>query len=121
MNSSRFLALARLFFRDRWNLYAYGASMTLCLLSAFTMFRYLPREDALSLHYNVYFGIDFLGSWQTAILLPVVGIVLTAINAAVGLFVWHRDAPTSYFLAVGTVVITVLITTASALIIYVNV
>ncbi|PJE75829.1 hypothetical protein COV04_02700 [Candidatus Uhrbacteria bacterium CG10_big_fil_rev_8_21_14_0_10_48_11] len=114
------MAQIGVFFRDRTNRYAYGLSFAFCALSAAAFYRFLPREDALSLHYNVYFGIDFLGSWQTAMLLPAAALALLLINITLGVFVWRRDKVTSYFLATGTVAVMLLVLVASVLTVYVN-
>ena len=43
---------------------------------------FMNRVDAaVILHYNVYFGVDMLGSWKLVFIMPAVGLVLYLINA----------------------------------------
>ncbi len=47
--------------------------IVICLGTLFYFVR--PGETSLILHYNVYFGVDLLGIWWQAYLLPVLGIL----------------------------------------------
>lgn len=55
-------------------------------------------SDSISLHYNIYFGIDLLGSWYQIFLLPSFGLAFIVINFIVGLAIYTREKILSYFL-----------------------
>ena len=64
-----------------------------------------PEIDAadqmIPLHYNIYFGIDYLGPWYYAFILPALGLFLLAINTFISFLIYIKEKILSYFL-VGT-------------------
>ncbi|MAF13962.1 MAG: hypothetical protein CMI53_03645 [Parcubacteria group bacterium] len=55
--------------------------------------------DLISLHYNIYFGIDLLGSKYQLFLLPVLGLIFFFINLLIGSMVYTKEKILSYFLS----------------------
>jgi hypothetical protein len=49
------------------------------------------RGDTLVLHYNIYLGIDQLGSWKWIVLLPAVWFIVTLIDLVMAYGFYHRD------------------------------
>jgi hypothetical protein len=56
-------------------------------------------DPAAVLHYNAYFGIDQVGSWHKAMLLPAAATVAWAVDAAAATWLIRRD----HWLAQGAV------------------
>ncbi len=54
--------------------------------------------DRLPLHYNVYFGIDFVGPWYKVFIMPLAGIFFVVVNFVLADAIYLRDKVTSYFL-----------------------
>ena len=58
-----------------------------------------PKDlPAAILHYNVDIGIDFVGEGSQIIMLPLMGTMLLAVNAVLGLAVWQADKRASWLL-----------------------
>lgn len=67
--------LPRKFFQERVQRWLIGATAVFWLLSFVSIWYGIGRRDAaIVLHYNVYFGIDILGSWWQAYYIPCVGL-----------------------------------------------
>ena len=47
-------------------------------------------DGDIILHYNVYFGVDELGNWKQAFLLPIIGIILFALNAVLAAWFYAK-------------------------------
>ena len=72
---NREIRSARTFFQDREHWFLMGISGLLPLLSFGVLWYSIGnREATIVLHYNVYFGIDILGEWWQAYLIPFVGV-----------------------------------------------
>jgi hypothetical protein len=60
----------------------------------------LAREmEFLSLHYNIYFGIDLIGQWYKALIIPGVGLIFFTVNTTLVFFFYKRDKFLSRLLA----------------------
>lgn len=98
----------RFFFEDRFNRLVYTLVALLILASFVAVVLFVPKEENVALHYNVYFGIDFIGSWFLALLIPTVMLILTVLNTVVGLMVWRHDRIIGYFMATGSLFVNVI-------------
>ena len=118
----RFLPTAQMvsFFRDPWVYYPYGFSLLLLCGVAIAFVAFLPAGDAVPLHYNVYFGIDYLGDMGTALRLPLVGGVFVFMNVLIAWLVWQHKQSLARFLALGTVAVTVIIALSAGLTLSIN-
>lgn len=76
--------------------------------------------DLISLHYNIYFGIDLLGPWQQIFLLPLSGLIFLVINFFGGMLVYFREKILSYFLVGTSSFIQLLIILAAIFIVLIN-
>ena len=102
---SFFKSFTALIFKDRFFQIVLGASLLINLaIWAFLYFKFSPlgsSENILPLHYNIYFGIDFVGEWKKVFVIPLVGIFFITINFLIADIVYLRDKIIGYFL-VGT-------------------
>lgn len=57
---------------------------------ALVYFGVTPTETPIILHYNVYFGVDSIGSWKQVYLLPAVGLVVILANFILSLYFYHK-------------------------------
>lgn len=118
---ARLLApVLRLYFKDRWIRVTLGLTLGLVVVGFVAVVWGLPKSDSLPLHYNIFFGIDYLGSWQEAVRVPLAGLVIAICNAIVGVFLWRRDRVISYFLGFATVAVNLVLATAIFFIVYLN-
>ena len=61
---------------------------------AFFLWRIIPQRgkgDTLVLHYNLYMGIDQLGSWHWLMLLPALWVVCVLIDLLLAYVFYQRD------------------------------
>jgi len=56
-----------------------------------------PTTNPVSLHYNIYFGIDLIGEWYKIYLLPASGLVVLIINWIISLILHNKSKVLSYF------------------------
>ncbi|MBI5071313.1 hypothetical protein HZB93_00220 [Candidatus Falkowbacteria bacterium] len=76
--------------------------------------------EVLPLHYNIYFGVDFIGRWYEIFIMPLVGIFFIIINLILADIIYLRDKVTSYFLAGVSAFIQVLLSLAAYAVIMIN-
>lgn len=69
-----------------------GISALLNLLMwAWLIWRVPYGESQVFLHYNVLFGVDYIGQWWKMFFLPLMGIVIIMFNGAMGWVFFNRD------------------------------
>lgn len=76
--------------------------------------------DLMPLHYNIYFGIDQIGSWYQIFAMPLYGLVVLAINFFLGFVLFRFEKMISYVLIGGAFAIQILILMASISVLYIN-
>lgn len=76
--------------------------------------------ELISLHYNIYFGIDLLGPWYRIFLLPSFGLIFLVINFFLGLALYNREKIFSYFLAGTTSLVQIIFILATFFIVLIN-
>lgn len=78
---------------------------SLFLLTSFCLLLFFirPREAPVVLHYNVYFGVDLLGAWWQAYLLPLGGTLLLLAHLVLARFFYRqKDRIAAYLLLLAT-------------------
>ena len=63
-------------------------------------FSYLAESGQIPLHYNIYFGIDRVGPWYYAFVIPLFGLIVFAVNTALGYIFYFREKVISYTLVI---------------------
>ncbi len=89
----------------------------------FLYLKFLPLQamgETLPLHYNIYFGIDFIGRWYEIFIMPLVGIFFIIINFILADIIYLRDKITSYFLTGAGAFIQILLFLAAYSIVMIN-
>jgi len=80
-----------------------------------------PVDFHIILHYNVYFGVDFLDSWEKVYFMPFIGIILLIINVLLGLYFFNRkERIASHILMIANLMIQLSLLVASISIILIN-
>lgn len=74
----------------------------------------------VSLHYNVAFGVDLIGPWYQALLLPGMGLGILIANVLFARQVWGKEELLSYLFAGGTIVCEVVLFVATLFITLLN-
>ena len=122
----KLLADARRLFRlhPYFKYVALASLVLLVLVWALPLWKILPiigNEPFLSLHYNVYFGVDYIGPWYHIFMLPVIGLVLFIINFIFEVVYFEREKILSYFFATSTVFVELILFVAMTLIVLLNI
>lgn len=74
----------------------------------------------IPLHYNIYFGIDYLGPWYALFYLPLIGLIFLIFNLSIGAFSFEREKMLGYFLLGSSSFSQLILLVASFFIIYIN-
>lgn len=68
-----------------------------------------PQPDLIVLHYTLSFGVDMLGRWSEAFLIPALGLILMVANTFFARYFEERSHITAYFFLVMTPVVELII------------
>lgn len=107
----------RFYWQDRTIRYAYLGVSGLLLVTLILSYWLMPASETAALHYNIYYGIDFIGNSLNLLWVPIVVLILSIINFFVGLMIWRHDRIISYFMAVGTLFLSMIAVVSVSLII----
>lgn len=78
-----------------------------------------PTDIPITLHYNVYFGVDYLGKYTQIYSIPVVGLAILCINTVLAIKIFSRSKLSARILAIAALIIQLLLIVSSiALIIF---
>ena len=80
-----------------------------------------PVDFPIILHYNVYFGVDVLDSWEKVYIVPLIGFFLFIVNTLLGLYFYNKkERIASHVLAIANLMIQLSLLVASVGIILIN-
>jgi len=82
--------------------------------------RIKPSTEPIYLHYTTYLGVDFVGAWYLAYLLPVASFFCAIVNTVLAFTLVKRDALLAYILTVGAAIVALLLCIQTILIIRLN-
>ena len=80
-----------------------------------------PQDETLFLHYNILFGVDYVGEWWKVLFLPLTGLIIFIINFILGWFLFHKDKFISIILNSVGLICQIFILIASGILIFLNV
>src|ERR1035437_8049389 len=49
-----------------------------------------PVDFPITLHYNVYFGVDIIGAWWQVYFLPLIGLTILSVNTVLGYLFYQQ-------------------------------
>ncbi len=55
------------------------------------IYRIPPTTSWIPLHYNVYFGIDWLGPWMYIFIYPIIGLLILLFNGILGIMLQTKE------------------------------
>ena len=65
-----------------------------------------PVDFPIILHYNVYFGVDLIGDYRQAYILPLIGIILLVVNLLLAIYFYaQKERIASYILMIAALMI----------------
>ena len=78
-------------------------------------------DEMIPLHYNVYFGIDYIGDWHKIFIIPIMGIIVLIVNFLLALLIYYKDKFISYILLFVVSFIQVILFLASLSVVWINI
>ena len=113
--------MAILYLKDKiiyWNL---GAALTVNLfLWALFYFRIPIQVEPIVLRYNIYVGINLIGSWQNVFYFPLAGLGIILLNFILAKIFYKPDKLAAYFLVLGALIAQIILFVFGALIVMIN-
>lgn len=108
----------RIFFQDKYLLLPFVFSFILVLLLGLLLFIKMPRQtpgglEILPLHYNVHFGIDYVGPWYHVLALPGGGLIMVGVNLILARLMYPQGVFLGRFLAFGTLLAQIMLACAA--------
>jgi hypothetical protein len=79
------------FFKNKVVLWMAISNIILNLVNWLLLWRFIkPIDSSIILHYNVYFGVDMIGNWKAAFILPGIGLMLFFINYLLAFYFYMK-------------------------------
>jgi len=112
----------KLYFKYKPNFIMLAAAI---LVNIFTwvwiLFQIRPQDALIFLHYNVLFGVDFIGEWWRVYYLPLTGLFIIVINFVIGWLLFQKDKFISIILQSVSLICQIFLLVVSALLVFLNV
>lgn len=106
------------YWKDRFNIIVIATSVLINLIIWLLLFfKITPQEAPIVLHYNIYFGIDFIDQWYKIYFIPSVGLLFIVLNLVIGQAVYKQEKLATYFLSSASLFTQVLLVIASVCIV----
>ena len=98
------------YFHDKLILVSYLASLLLNIILWLTFAsKYALSAEKIPLHFNIIYGIDFLGGARKIYQIPAAGLVVLLANAILGKLLFFREKLFAYFLGFAAVLVQTII------------
>lgn len=111
----------KLYILHKPNLLFVGFSILVNILTWLSIiFQIRPQDEPIFLHYNILFGVDYIGDGWQIFLLPVMGLIIVLVNFVIGWSLFSRDKFVSLILGVATLLCQIFLFVASAILIFLN-
>ncbi|MCK4745261.1 hypothetical protein KAS41_04325 [Candidatus Parcubacteria bacterium] len=113
--------LLKITFKDKIMSFCFFASLLLNLIIWIYCFLNISMGDALIyLHYNIYFGVDFIGAWHKIFIIPIFGLIILLINYYISIQIYLKNKFVSYILAGSALFAQFILLFASIAIVWIN-
>jgi len=80
-----------------------------------------PQVDPIFLHYNILFGVDFIGPWWQIFFLPAIGLLILIINTVLSWLFFQKDKFGAYLLLGVALLCEIFLFIATVLLVFLNV
>lgn len=109
------------FWRNKTNLGFFFGSLFFNILSwIFLAYFIKPSEYPIPLHYNIYFGIDLIGSYRRIFTLPLIGLFIILMNLVLGFWFYLKDRLVNYILLLTAFTVQIFVLIGAVSLIYIN-
>lgn len=112
----------KLYFKHWPNLIMLSLSLILNLANWFwLLWKIKPQADPIFLHYNILFGVDYVGEWWRVLFLPLAGLLIFLINGLIAWIMFSKDKFAAELLNFVSLVCEIFLLVAGALLVFLNV
>ena len=80
-----------------------------------------PQNDLIFLHYNILFGVDYIGEWWRIYFVAITGLIIFIINFLLGWLLFSKDKFVSILMNIVNVISQVFLLIATAILVFLNV
>lgn len=84
-------------------------------------FQIRPVTTPIPLHFNIYYGIDFIGRWYYVYALPISGSIILLLNMWIGAIMEKKKEEFSFLILIATIVVQTLLFLAGVFIVLLNI
>ena len=112
----------KLYIKSIPNVIMFGLSALLNTATWFWLFWNIrPQEEPVFLHYNILFGVDYIGPWWKMVFLPATGFVILLTNAVLGWLMYQKHAFFAHLANAASVLCQIFILISASLLVFLNV
>lgn len=110
------------FFQSKIVLWLLALNFLINLANWIILAIFINRVDGgIILHYNVYFGVDSIGDFKQAFLMPAIGLILLVLNSVLAAYFYkNKERIASYVLLLSSLMAQLSLVVASASVIIIN-
>ncbi|MBN1325716.1 hypothetical protein JW977_01910, partial [Candidatus Falkowbacteria bacterium] len=84
-------------------------------------FSYTTEAGQIYLHYNLYFGIDNIGYWYEALVIPLLGLFIIIFNNGLAYYFYIQDKVLSYSLVFFQTLLQIILFSSAIFVILLNI
>lgn len=115
----------RFFWHGYWTDPVIFFSLVLAILAnagmwAVIFFTVESTDRPVILHYNIYFGVDYVGDWRAVYFMPALALLIFLINLILSRFFYYKERMVSYLFAAMALLIQLLMMVGVGSIILIN-
>ncbi|MBT4277556.1 hypothetical protein HOD96_02295 [Candidatus Falkowbacteria bacterium] len=85
------------------------------------LLRIKKTTELIPLHYNIYFGIDYIGEWHKLFTIAGVGLLVLLINFLLSLLFYFKDKFIAYTLLITALFVQIILILSSLAIVWINI
>src|SRR3989338_482580 len=112
----------KLYFKYRLNLVMFILAFLINLSNwIWVVLKVRPQKDLIFLHYNILFGVDYIGEWWRVYFVAMTGLVIFIINFLLGWLLFNKDKFVSILMNIVNIVAQIFLLIATAILVFLNV
>lgn len=111
----------KLYFKYRFNLVMLVLALLINIVNWFwIVLRIRPQSDLIFLHYNVLFGVDYIGEWWRVYFIALTGLIILIFNFLLGWLLFNKDKFVSVIMNIVNVISQIFLLIATAILVFLN-
>src|SRR3989344_3163074 len=112
----------KLYFRHLPNLIILSLSLAVNVaIWVWLLWQIGPQDEQIFLHYNILFGVDYVGEWGRVFFLPINGLAILLVNCVSGWSLFGKDKFYAQLLNATSLFCQIFLFVTAALLVFLNV